>query len=118
MLRIERAMKGKINPRQSAARARQRAAKRYASADAQCAICHGRRGPIDYTAPRNHMFPLSLAIDEIRPVARWQEFGYSSAKECACDESNWQPTHWICNAVASDKRKPKRVSVDVSSGTF
>ena len=64
------------------------------------------------------MFPLSLAIDEVHPVARWAEFGYASAKACATDESNWQPAHWICNAQASDKRKPMRASRDAGTGTF
>jgi len=67
------------------------------------------------------MFPLSLAIDEIHPVSRWEEFGYQSREACATDPSNWQPAHWICNAAASDKRKPLKRSVvirDASSGTF
>lgn len=106
------------NPRQSNGNARRKAAKRFAAMDAPCALCHGKRGAIDYQAPRNHMFPLSLAIDEIKPVSRWREFGYASADECARDQSNWQPTHWICNAQASDKRKKKRVVIDEVSGTF
>lgn len=107
------------NPRQSKARARLRAARRFAAMDAPCALCHGARGPIRYDQPRNHMFPLSLAIDERVPVARWQEFGYASARDCARDESNWQPTHWICNSLAGDKRKPARsVEPDATSGTF
>ena len=113
---------GKRNPRQDAGRARKRAAMRYAAADAPCALCGGRRGPIDYTAPRNHMFPLSLAIDERVPVSRWREGGYSSARECACDESNWQPAHWVCNSMAGDKRGRKSklpaIARDVPSGAF
>jgi len=112
-------MRGKNNPRQSNGRARVRAAKRYAAMDAPCALCGGRRGPIDYKAPRNHLFPLSLVIDEIRPVARWKEFGYSSARQCACDEKNWQPAHWICNAEAGDKSKAvKPARIEQNSGTF
>ena len=118
-------MKGKINPRQYNGRARVRAAQRYAAMDAPCALCGGARGPIRYDQPRNHMFPLSLVIDEIHPVARWQEFGYASAKQCACDPRNWQPAHWICNAEAGDKaRKKKRAKIpqarqrDTTSGTF
>ena len=107
-----------VNVRQSKKAARVRAAKRYAAANTPCALCHGARGPIRYDQPRNHMFPLSLAIDEIVPVSRWQEGGYASAKACARDESNWQPTHWVCNAEASDKRRPKRAQKDAPSGTF
>lgn len=108
------------DPRQSAGRARKRAAQHYAATDAPCALCHGARGPIHYDQPRSHLFPLSLAIDEIRPVARWREFGYPSRKACACDPNNWQPTHFICNAEASDKRRAVRKSVkrDQVSGTF
>lgn len=107
------------DPRQANGRERKKAASRYAAMDAPCTLCNGRRGPIRYDQPRNHRFPLSLTIDEIRPVSRWAEFGYSSARECACDPSNWQPTHWICNATASDKRKPFRCHAnDVNSGTF
>ena len=112
-------MKGKPNPRQSASRARVNAAKRYAAMDAPCALCRGRRGPIRYDQLRSHLFPLSLVIDEKRPVSRWKEFGYTSARECASDRSNWQPTHWICNALAGDKRKAiKPVEIEENSGTF
>ena len=108
----------KRDPRQDKGRARKRAAARYAMMDAPCGLCGGRRGPIDYSAPRDHMHPLSLVIDEIKPVARWREFGYESARACACDESNWQPAHRICNAQAGDKRKPVRIERDAPSGTF
>lgn len=107
------------NPRQKKGRQRKRAAARYASIDAPCGLCHGARGPIDYMAPRNHNFPLSLVIDEIVPVSRWMEGGYSSADECACDPNNWQPAHWVCNALASDKRKPLATPApDRGSGSF
>ena len=96
------------NVRQSKAAARVRAAKRYAAMSAPCGICKGRRGPIDYAAPRSHLYPLSLVIDEIRPVARWREFGYASARDCARDESNWQPAHWICNAQKGDGRRARK----------
>ena len=110
-------MRGKPNPRQSNSRARVRAAKRYAAMDAPCALC-GK--PIRYDQPRSHMFPLSLVIDEVRPVARWKEFGYASARECASDPNNWQPAHWICNALAGDKRKPakRRMETEQISDTF
>ena len=106
------------DPRQRNGNARRKAAKRFAAADAPCAICRGARGPIRYDQPRNHLFPLSLAIDERFPVSRWQEFGYASKEACACDPSNWQASHWICNAQASDKRKPVRIVREQCSGTF
>ena len=108
------------NPRQSNGNARRKAAQRYAAMGAPCALCHGLRGEIRYDQPRNHMYPLSLVIDEIKPVSRWREFGYESAEACATDPNNWQPAHYICNAIASDKRgkakEPKHR--DVTSGTF
>ena len=110
--------RGGADPRQKNGHARRKAAKRFAATDAPCALCHGARGPIRYDQPRNHMFPLSLAIDERFPVSRWSEFGYDSPESCATDFFNWQPTHWICNAQASDKRKPVRIAGDVGSGTF
>lgn len=110
----------KRNPRQDAGRERRKFAARCAAADEPCALCHGARGPIRYDQPRSHLFPLSLAIDEARPVSRWREYGYPSARACACDPSNWQPTHWVCNAVASDKRpmNMRLVQPDRCSGTF
>lgn len=110
--------RARSNPRQSKRGARLRAAARFAAADAPCALCRGRRGPIHYGEPRDHLHPLSLVIDEIAPVSRWSEFGYTSARECARDESNWQPAHRICNAEASDKRRPQRRAHDRPSGAF
>ena len=107
----------KPNPRWSNGNARRKAAKKYAAMNAPCALCHGARGPIRYDQPRNHNFPWSLVIDEIKPVSRWREFGYESPRECATDVNNWQPAHYFCNAQARDKRKPQRV-VDINSGTF
>lgn len=109
------------NPRVSNGNARRKAARRYAAMDAPCALCHGARGPIRYDQPRDHLHPLSLAIDEIAPVSRWAEFGYPSARACATDPANWQPTHRVCNALASDKRGAAARQVapaDTPSGTF
>ena len=106
------------DPRQRNGHARRKAARRFAAMDAPCALCGGARGPIRYDQPRSHLFPLSLAIDERHPVSRWREFGYDSREACACDPDNWQPAHWVCNALASDKKKPVRVMRDSGSGTF
>ena len=112
----------KYNPRQVKGRLRKKAAQRFAAINAPCALCKGARGDIHYDEPRDHLHPLSLAIDEIRPVSRWREFGYESAIACACDPDNWQATHTICNSEAGDKRKAKKVkliaSKDRPSGTF
>ena len=113
---------GVANPRQSNGNARRKAARRFACIDAPCALCGGRRGPIHYDEPRDHLHPLSLVIDERCPVARWQEFGYESARACATDQANWQAAHYVCNAEAGDKRKARKArriaAMDAVSGTF
>ena len=111
------------NPRQASAGARRKAARVFAARGDECGICHGAMGPIHYGEPRNHLFPLSLAIDEIVPVAQWREGGYESPRACATDPSNWQAAHWVCNARAGDKRSKKRIETvtrpkDEASGTF
>lgn len=63
-----------------------------------CALCGE---PIDYSLPYGH--PLSFEVDEIIPVSRWKEFGYSSAKACALDIKNCQPSHRICNVRKGNK---------------
>lgn len=69
----------------------------------ECGICHGRYGPIHYDEPSNHEHPLSFVIDEIRPISRWREFGYGSAREAAEDWNNLQAAHYICNQIKSNK---------------
>lgn len=109
------------NPRWSNGNARRKAAKRFAAMGAPCGICNGRRGSIRYDEPRDWEHPLSLVIDEVAPISRWREFGYSSKRECATDASNWRPAHRICNAERGDGRmramKPRRAK-DEPSGAF
>lgn len=68
-----------------------------------CGICHGKLGPIDYTAPSDYNHPLSYVVDEIHPVSRWREFGYDSPEAAANDWNNLQPAHYYCNAMKSNK---------------
>ena len=70
---------------------------------AECAICHGRLGPIHYDEPSDAKHPLSFVVDEIRPVSKWREFGYNSPREAAEDWNNLQPAHYYCNALKSNK---------------
>lgn len=70
---------------------------------AECGICRGRLGPIHYDEPSDSKHPLSFVIDEIKPVSRWKEFGYSSARAAAEDWMNLQAAHYCCNAAKSDK---------------
>lgn len=68
-----------------------------------CGICKGLYGPIHYDEPSDSRHPLSFVVDEIKPVSRWKEFGYSSAREAAEDWNNLQAAHYCCNAVKSNK---------------
>jgi len=70
---------------------------------APCGICHGKYGPIHYDEPSDSKHPLSFVIDEIHPVSRYKEFGYSSAREAAEDWNNLQAAHYYCNAIKSNK---------------
>ena len=68
----------------------------------ECGICNGRLGPIRYDQPSNAQHPLSFVIDEIRPVSRWQEFGYESPAAAAQVRSTSLPP-------CSSKRQLRRV---------
>lgn len=76
---------------------------RFKAMQAECGICRGRLGPIHYDEPSDPRHPLSFVIDEIKPVSRWREFGYPSARAAAEDWTNLQAAHYCCNAAKSDK---------------
>lgn len=85
---------------------------------APCGICRGKLGEIHYDEPSDALHPLSFVIDEIKPVSRWKEFGYSSPQAAAMDWNNLQAAHYICNqkkgsktAEETDKTILKRVYV-------
>ena len=87
--------------------------------DAPCGICKGRFGPIHYDEPSKPGYPLSFVIDEIKPVSRWKEFGYSSPQAAALDFNNLQAAHYMCNAskgakvgVSLQKSISKRIERD------
>lgn len=71
--------------------------------NAPCGICKGRLGEIHYDEPSDAKHPLSFVIDEIIPVSRWRETGYSSPKEVCQDWNNLQAAHYICNARKSNR---------------
>lgn len=89
-----------------------------------CGICKGKRGPIHYDEPSNYKYPLSFVIDEIIPVSRWKEFGYSSPEAVANDWNNLQPAHYCCNAAKSNKtnvemnQPEKKHFVKISDGDW
>lgn len=103
------------NPRSKNGALRRKYRGRLKATGGECGICRGRLGPIHYDEPSNAKHPLSFVIDEIKPVSKWKEFGYNSAREAAEDWDNLQAAHWCCNAAKSnkvgftiDKRPPKK----------
>ena len=79
------------------------------TAGCTCGICNGKLGPIHYNEPSNAAHPLSFVIDEIKPVSRWKEFGYPSARAAAEDWNNLQAAHYCCNAAKSNKTNAEMV---------
>lgn len=91
-----------MNPRYANGALRRRNRKRMKAMQLPCGICKGKLGPIHYDEPSDYMHPLSFVIDEIKPVSRWKEFGYSSRREAAEDWHNLQASHYCCNAFKSN----------------
>lgn len=91
------------NPRNSNGNYRRKARARFRAMDAPCGICGGRLGPIHYDEQSCASNPLSFVIDEIRPMSRWKEFGYSSAEAACKDWNNLQAAHYICNQKKGNK---------------
>ena len=90
------------NPRYANGTLRRKYRARMKAAGEPCGICRGRLGPIRYDQPSDAQHPLSFVIDEIRPISRFREFGYSSREAAAKDPGNLQAAHWICNARKSN----------------
>lgn len=78
------------NPRYANGALRRKHRARLKAMGAPCGICGGRLGPIHYDEPSDAAHPLSFVVDEIRPVARWREFGYASPRAAAEDWDNLQ----------------------------
>lgn len=88
-------MPNKKNPRYSNGALRRKYRARLKAMGDPCGIC-GR--PIHYDEPSDANHPYSFVVDEIIPISKWQQFGYSSARAAAEDWNNLQAAHWICNA--------------------
>jgi len=111
------------NPRSKNGALRRKHRTRFKAMAAPCGICGGRLGEIHYNEPSDSKHPLSFVIDEIRPISRWKQFGYSSPEAAAQDWNNLQAAHYICNArksnkIASDFSKDQRILVNVSDGDW
>lgn len=91
------------NPRYKNGALRRKHRARFKAMNSPCGICKGRLGPIHYDEPSDSMHPLSFVIDEIRPVSKWRQFGYSSPQEAANDWNNLQSAHFCCNQAKGAK---------------
>lgn len=96
-------MSNKTNPRHKNGNLRRKHRARFKAMGAPCGICRGRLGPIHYDEPSDAQHPLSFVIDEIKPISKWREFGYSSPAAAAQDWNNLQAAHYICNSAKSNK---------------
>ena len=85
------------NPRYANGNFRRKMRARFKAMNAECNICHGRLGEIRYDEPSDSKHPLSFVIDEIKPVSRWREFGYSSPAAACLDINNLAAAHYCCN---------------------
>lgn len=99
------------NPRWSNGALRRKHRARFKAMNAPCGICRGRLGEIHYDEPSDAQHPLSFVIDEIKPVSKWKQYGYNSAKECAQDWNNLQAAHYICNQKKGNKTDEDRRTV-------
>ena len=93
----------KTNPRYKNGTLRRKHRARFKAMNAECAICHGRLGPIHYDEPSDGDHPLSFVIDEVRPVSKWKLFGYDSPEAAAQDWNNLQPANRCCNSMKGAK---------------
>lgn len=93
----------KGNPRRSNGTLRNANRARLRAEGRPCWICRefGRPGVIDYSLPPGH--PASFEVDELCPVSRWHEGGYSSPEACAADYDNLDAAHRSCNQWRSNK---------------
>lgn len=106
------------NPRYTNGNLRRKYRARFRAMDAPCGICKGRLGPIHYDEPSDSDHPLSFVIDEIKPVSKWKQFGYSSPEQACRDWSNLQAAHYCCNQAKSNHvegETVKRISRQVVS---
>lgn len=113
------------NPRYANGTLRRKHRARLKAMGAPCGICKGRFGPIHYDEPSDAQHPLSFVIDEIKPVARWREFSYASARAAAEDWDNLQAAHYFCNQQKGTKtgnpfegKKEKKIYPKISDGNW
>lgn len=106
----------KANPRRTNGSARRKLAGWLRAQGRPCWICQafGLDGTIDYSLPARH--PWSFEVDELHPVSRWREFGYSSPEACALDRANVAAAHRRCNQWKSNKSVEEVLAVAKGGG--
>ena len=55
--------------------------------NAECWLCRGAKGPIQYDAPPKH--PLSFTVDHVQPTSLGSD---------PMRKSGWKPAHFGCNS--------------------
>ena len=111
------------NPRYKNGNLRRKNRERLRAQGDVCYLC-GR--PIHWNEPSDADHPWSFVVDEVIPVSRWKEFGYSSPSATANDFNNLRAAHYRCNALKSNKtleelqraQKSRRRTVIVSDGEW
>lgn len=114
-------MASKQNPRTANGNLRRKHRERFRAMAAPCGICGGALGPIRYDQPSDSKHPLSFVIDEIKPVSKYELYGYDSREAAAQDWNNLQAAHYACNAAKSDRQAPKKQTLSrvwVSDGDW
>lgn len=106
-------MTAKNNPRYANGNLRRKYRARFKAMDGPCGICQGRLGPIHYDEPSDAQHPLSFVIDEIKPVSKWEQYGYASARAAAEDFNNLQPAHYCCNQAKSNRTPEDTQKCDI-----
>lgn len=76
---------------------------RFKAMQAECGICKGLLGAIDYDCPADAQHPLSFVIDEVIPVSKATWAGYASEADAVKDWGNLQAAHWLCNGRKGNK---------------
>lgn len=94
------------NPRYANGALRRKNRARIRAMGLPCHIC-GK--PIRYDEPSDFKHPWSFVIDEVKPVSRWREFGFDSAREAAETFDNLKPAHYICNQRKSNHTENVRI---------
>lgn len=91
------------NPRVSNGSARRKLVARLRSEHRDCWICRAFNRPstIDYSL--HYLHPAAFTVDELKPISRWREYGYSSPQAAALDYSNIEAAHRYCNSWRGNK---------------